>query len=211
MVDLVDELAHRQPLVLGLDDLQWADPASVLTLAALTHQLPHAPVLIVGCLRPTPRSSELTGALAVLGTAGAWELRLGPLPNQAGPGWWPTSSGHRPGPGCCPRWRSRWQPAVRHRAARALVREGCLHAVDARAEVSDQALPPSLRLTILRHSASCPTTPWRSCARPRCWVEPLRPGPDDDHGTVRARPGATLAPAIWQHPRRGRRPAAARH
>src|SRR5215472_1396257 len=33
--DLVEELALAGPLVIGLDDLQWADPASVLTVGAL--------------------------------------------------------------------------------------------------------------------------------------------------------------------------------
>ena len=157
VVDLVDELAHRRPLVLGLDDLQWADPASVLTLAALTHQLPDAPVLIVGCLRPTPRSSELTRALAVLRTAGAWELRLGPLPNRAVVGLVADVLGAPPGPRLLSQVAGAGgNPLFVTELLDALVREGCLHAVDARAEVSDEALPPSLRLTILRHLSFLP-------------------------------------------------------
>ena len=37
--DLVEELALAGPLVLGLDDLQWADPSSLLTLGALGRRL----------------------------------------------------------------------------------------------------------------------------------------------------------------------------
>ena len=157
VVDLVDELAHRRPLVLGLDDLQWADPASVLTLAALTHQLPDAPVLVVGCLRPTPRSSELTRALAVLGTAGAWELRLGPLPDQAVVDLVADVLGAPPGPRLLSQVAGAGgNPLFVTELLDALVREGSLHAVDARAEVPDEALPPSLRLTILRHLSFLP-------------------------------------------------------
>jgi DNA-binding CsgD family transcriptional regulator/tetratricopeptide (TPR) repeat protein len=157
VVDLVDELAHRRPLVLGLDDLQWADPASVLTLAALTHQLPDAPVLIVGCLRPTPRSFELTRALAVLGTAGARELRLGPLPNRAVAGLVADVLGAPPGPRLLSQVAGAGgNPLFVTELLGALVREGCLHAVDAQAEVSGEALPPSLRLTILRHLSFLP-------------------------------------------------------
>ena len=152
VVDLVDELAHRRPLVLGLDDLQWADPASVRTLAALTHQLSDAPVLVVGCLRPTPRSSELTSALAVLETAGAWELRLGPLPNEAVVGLVVDVLGAPPGPRLLSQVAGAGgNPLFVTELLDALVREGCINAVDARAEVPDEALPPSLRLTILRH------------------------------------------------------------
>ena len=35
VTDLVEELALAGPVVIGLDDLQWADPSSLLTLGAL--------------------------------------------------------------------------------------------------------------------------------------------------------------------------------
>jgi predicted ATPase len=37
--DLVEDLALSGPLVVGLDDLQWADPSSLLTLAAVGRRL----------------------------------------------------------------------------------------------------------------------------------------------------------------------------
>ena len=37
--DLVEELALAGPVVIGLDDLQWADPSSLLTLGALGRRL----------------------------------------------------------------------------------------------------------------------------------------------------------------------------
>jgi predicted ATPase len=54
-VDLVEELALRAPLVLGLDDLQWADPSSLLTISALARRLTGLPVALIGCFRPSPR------------------------------------------------------------------------------------------------------------------------------------------------------------
>jgi DNA-binding CsgD family transcriptional regulator len=62
-VDLVEELALHGPLVLAVDDLQWADPSSLLTLAALARRLTDSPVALVGCLRLLPRADELVGAL----------------------------------------------------------------------------------------------------------------------------------------------------
>jgi predicted ATPase len=39
--DLAEELALSGPLVIGVDDLQWADPASLLTLATLSRRVAH--------------------------------------------------------------------------------------------------------------------------------------------------------------------------
>ena len=66
MVDLVEELSGAQPLVVGLDDLQWADPPSLLTVAALSRRLAYLPVVLVACLRPVPRNQELTRLLSLL-------------------------------------------------------------------------------------------------------------------------------------------------
>jgi predicted ATPase len=40
LVDLVEALALQRPLVLAVDDLQWADPSSLLTLGMLGRHLP---------------------------------------------------------------------------------------------------------------------------------------------------------------------------
>src|SRR6516165_1848031 len=57
--DLVEELALAGPLVIGVDDLQWADPSSLLTVGALARCLTDLPVGVIGCSRPSPRSAEL--------------------------------------------------------------------------------------------------------------------------------------------------------
>src|SRR5215471_1775887 len=57
--DLAEELALAGPLVMGLDDLQWADPSSLLTLGVLARRLTDLSVGVIGCLRPSPRSTEL--------------------------------------------------------------------------------------------------------------------------------------------------------
>ncbi|NBM18041.1 AAA family ATPase [Streptomyces sp. GC420] len=53
------ELADRTPLVLVLDDLQWADAASLLVWARLARTAPHHPLLLLGARRPFPRRTEL--------------------------------------------------------------------------------------------------------------------------------------------------------
>ncbi|MBO0810545.1 MAG: AAA family ATPase [Microlunatus sp.] len=82
-VDLAEDAALRAPLLIGLDNLQWADPSSVLTIAALARGLADLPVGIVGCFRPLPYASSLQQLTAVLDGAGASRLKLGPLADAA--------------------------------------------------------------------------------------------------------------------------------
>ena len=51
--DLAEELALSGPLMIGADDLQWADPSSLLALGALVRRLAYLPVPSSGaCGRP---------------------------------------------------------------------------------------------------------------------------------------------------------------
>ncbi|MDY7087423.1 MAG: AAA family ATPase [Actinomycetota bacterium] len=49
---LLERLARHRPVVLLLDDVHWADPASGDVLALLMHRPPRAPVLLVLATRP---------------------------------------------------------------------------------------------------------------------------------------------------------------
>ena len=62
LADLVEELALAGPLLIGVDDLQWADASSLLTLAALGRRVEYLPVGIIACFRPSPRSPSWTGS-----------------------------------------------------------------------------------------------------------------------------------------------------
>ncbi|HEU5009474.1 MAG TPA: AAA family ATPase [Gaiellaceae bacterium] len=60
---LLEHLAETRPLVLVLDDLHWADSASVELLGALLRRPPAAAVLMALALRPRPMSERLSAAL----------------------------------------------------------------------------------------------------------------------------------------------------
>ena len=60
---LLEHLAETRPLVLVLDDLHWADPASVELIGALLRRPPAAPVLMALALRPLRMSERLPAAL----------------------------------------------------------------------------------------------------------------------------------------------------
>ena len=65
MRTLLERLAEPSGLVLVLDDLHWADTASVELLAALLRRGPEAPVLLAFAFRRGQASERLSGALAV--------------------------------------------------------------------------------------------------------------------------------------------------
>jgi len=96
--DLVEELALTGPLVLGLDDLQWADPSSLLTLGALARRLTDLPVGVIGCLRLSPRGAELDRLAGALEAAGARHLTLHPLTGEAVTGLVAQAVAAEPGP-----------------------------------------------------------------------------------------------------------------
>ena len=83
LVALVEELSARSPVMVALEDLQWADPSTLLVLQRLGRRVGQLPVLLVGTARPVPRSQELERCLEGLRASGATELPLGPLDEAA--------------------------------------------------------------------------------------------------------------------------------
>ncbi len=76
--DLLRRIASRRPLVLMLDDLQWAEPTALLLLRHLVRTLADAPVLVVVSRRdPGEQMSEqLRTALADLDRSEVSHLQL---------------------------------------------------------------------------------------------------------------------------------------
>src|SRR4051812_43001760 len=79
LVALVTEQCAVRPVVLVVDDLQWADPASVMLWARLTRSARQVPLLMIGMMRP-----PLRDALLALRRAGDDRPRL-KLDALAGP------------------------------------------------------------------------------------------------------------------------------
>jgi predicted ATPase len=57
---LVEELSAKGPLV-AIDDLQWADPSTILVLHRLGRAVHRLPVLLVCACRPLPRHRSWGG------------------------------------------------------------------------------------------------------------------------------------------------------
>lgn len=71
------ELVGRRPTAMAIDDLQWADEASVRLVAYTLLRRPPAPLLLIVARRTRPELPSLDLALAA--SAGHHDLRLDPL------------------------------------------------------------------------------------------------------------------------------------
>jgi DNA-binding CsgD family transcriptional regulator len=155
--DLAEELALSGPLVIGVDDLQWADPSSLLTLAALTRRLAFLPLALVGCLRPSPRVAELDRLVAAVEAAGARRLALRGLAEEAVRELVTEAVTAEPGPGLMAEMSgAAGNPLFVTELLAALAQEGAITTSAGRAEVEKMALPPTLRLTIVRRLSFLP-------------------------------------------------------
>lgn len=77
---LMELLARSQPCVVTLDDMHWADAASIELLSHLLRRRPAAPVVLLLALRPAQAPKELIAALDAAEREGACEqIELAPL------------------------------------------------------------------------------------------------------------------------------------
>jgi DNA-binding CsgD family transcriptional regulator/tetratricopeptide (TPR) repeat protein len=82
--ELLERLASLRPLVLALDDVHWADAASVELLAALLRSPPDASVLVVMAARPRQGPDRLAAAFERAERQGGLaRLELSGLPRDA--------------------------------------------------------------------------------------------------------------------------------
>ena len=155
--DLAEELALAGPLVIGVDDLQWADPSSLLTVAALSRRLAYLPVALIGCLRPSPRIPELDRLAGLLLDAGGRILAVRGLTERAVAELVADVVAAVPGPGLLAGISgAAGNPLFVTELLGALAQEGAIKAAGGRAEVAEVTLPPTLRLTILRRLSFLP-------------------------------------------------------
>ncbi len=59
LLSALDDLCGPAPVLLVVDDLQWADPATVLTWGRLAHSVNQLPLLLVGTTRPVGPTDDI--------------------------------------------------------------------------------------------------------------------------------------------------------
>jgi predicted ATPase len=81
--EALDKAAHRAPLLIVVDDLQWADAATASALVTLSRRLATHRVSWLLALRYPELTDAARDAVGRLEAAGASEIRLGPLDEAA--------------------------------------------------------------------------------------------------------------------------------
>jgi hypothetical protein len=84
---LLDALSRRRPVVVALDDVHWADAASVELLSFLLRRPPKGRVLVVMAFRPAPMPKRFVPLIeASARESSAVRLDLDPLTLEEAPG-----------------------------------------------------------------------------------------------------------------------------
>jgi predicted ATPase/DNA-binding CsgD family transcriptional regulator len=76
---LLKERARSQPILIVLDDLQWADPLTLLAVQSITERLAASSVMWLLSRRPWPSTPALDGVRSALVAGGATTIELEPL------------------------------------------------------------------------------------------------------------------------------------
>lgn len=81
LLALVDELCARGPMILVVDDLHWADEASLAVWRRLAGAVAQIPLLLVAACRPVPRRDEVRRVRQEIVDGNGVLISLGPLPS----------------------------------------------------------------------------------------------------------------------------------
>src|SRR2546423_8569835 len=94
MLTLMGELGSATPTVLVIDDMQWADRATISVFEWLARGAGRAPLLLIGTIRAVPQRDELVPLRRAVGDRGT--IHLGGLSDTAGTDLIGTLVGRKP-------------------------------------------------------------------------------------------------------------------
>jgi DNA-binding CsgD family transcriptional regulator len=156
IVALLDRLASAGPVVLALEDLQWADASTLVVLHATARRL-KVPLAALCTFRPSPSSPEMVRLVEGATAAGATHLALRPLPDDDVATLAAAVTGTPPGPRVRSQLgRGHGNPFFVIELVRVLAAESDFDLGADPTERSDPALPPSLRRILLRRIGYLP-------------------------------------------------------
>lgn len=151
-VSVINAAAAEHPVVLVLEDLHVADPASLDVLPLLAPRLAGRPVTVVATLRPLPHPPELDRALDRLVAGGARHLMLKPLPPGDVSALAASLLGSLPQGGLLRHLRAAGgNPLFVTQLVGALVDDGRIESSNGGADVTEDTPPPSLDGLLTRH------------------------------------------------------------
>ncbi len=158
IVDLVETSSTERPVLLVLEDVHWADSASLLTILSVARQLPFAALLVVLTARPSPMSPALARLLDDLAVAGARTVELRPLTADDVAMLAGHVLGASPGPALTAMLaKAGGNPLWAVAMLRSLGDQGLLSRAGGNVELTTSELPASLRDLVVRRLRELPT------------------------------------------------------
>ncbi len=82
LLALFERTAAGSPVAVVIDDLQWADPATITLVSRLARLVPQLGLLLVLSVRSPPRPPDVSQLLTVLRAGGARDVSVGPLADE---------------------------------------------------------------------------------------------------------------------------------
>lgn len=157
ILGLLEKLALQRPVVLALDDLHWADSASLGALHYLARQAASLPMAVLVTLRPLPRREELERFLRSSSSLDPVELALTPLDAKAVEALIEELIGGVPGTELL-RYitGAAGNPLLVRELVLALRGSGALRLVNGTVDLIDASLPSSFRPLVLRRLDGLP-------------------------------------------------------
>jgi predicted ATPase len=147
LLTLIEDQCASSPTMMVLDDVQWADEASLDVCRLLASTAEQLPLLLVLSFRPLPSGSGVRRFQAALRGRGAATITLGPLGSDAVEDLVSDIAGAPPGPALVDfAAQASGNPLYVRELVEALVREGAL-TIEGQAELRDTSagkLPRSL-------------------------------------------------------------------
>jgi predicted ATPase len=175
LIDLFESISDERPVLLVIDDLHWAEGATLLTLEWVMRRLTAAPLMLVVGLRPSPRSSDLARLLEDAERLGATLVGLDPLPDPVVDALCQRELGASLGPSLSAAvGRAGGSPLWVLELLRSLVLERRIEYANGVAELRAGVCPARSGSWSRGGWASFPSRPCGHCGRPRCWASPSR-------------------------------------
>ncbi len=157
VLDVLEQLGSTGPVVLAVEDLQWADPLTLRAVHSISRYLTRLPLALLATVRSGSHGADVDRAVADLLAYGAEHVLVGPLPVEDAADLAGEVAGHPPGPLLLQQVAGAGgNPLFIIELVGALDEDGALELVSGQAEARRASLPPTLRLTILRRLSRLP-------------------------------------------------------
>jgi predicted ATPase len=83
MLELLEHMCVRSPVVVAIEDLHWSDPGTIGVIGQIARGINAMPVALIVSARHEPRRRDLARLLELLESSSATMVRLGPLDDAA--------------------------------------------------------------------------------------------------------------------------------